>query len=167
MPQATYLTIAEFREHYDLRLLQQLGSDNGTPLSGDPPTDTYGILLNAIERGSADIESHALRGGRYTLTNLADLVADDDWTLKSLTADMAIAHLFMRRGGTPPPSIENRIEQARKDLEDMRDGREIFNSGDHIAAGKAKAVILTDAQRARLNMVSDREYFPRRQQRLY
>jgi len=166
MAQASYLTITELREQYDLRLLQQLGSDSGAPLSGDPPTDSSGILANAIERGSSDVESHALRGGRYTATELVDLATADDWTLKSLVADLAMGHLFMRRGGTAPPAIENRIEQAKRDLEDLRDGREIFNSAPHQTAGKAKIVVIPAQDRARLNLVSDLPYFPHRRTRV-
>jgi hypothetical protein len=125
------------------------------------------LLGNAIERASADVESHALRGNRYTADELADLATDDDWTLKAIVADLAIGHLFSRRGGDMPPSIEARVERSRQDLVDLRDGREIFNSNPHIAAGRAKIVAIPETTRSRLGLVADQEYFPRRQTRIY
>lgn len=164
MAQARYISVAELVEAHDVRALQNLGSDtaaDGTANSSNT------ILLNAIERASADVESYAARGGVYSLTDLATIQAADDWTLKGLVVDLAIGHAYRRRGGQIPPDLSDRVDKAEQGLQDLRDGKRLFGTDDPaIAAGKPSAVLVTSSQRARLNSVSDQPFFPPRREKI-
>lgn len=164
MAQQTYITPAELAETFDVRSLQQLASDTGTPV--DHLTDPN--VANAIERGSADVEKASFVGGRYTEQDLADLQADDDWTLKGLTARLAIAHLYRRRvGGTVPEDVRLMLDQAKKDLKALSDGEEIFRHAPSIEAGVARVSVIPAGQRRNLDLASDLPSFPPRRDRVY
>ena len=119
MAQASYISTAELVESFDDRMVKQLVSYTGTP---ETDLTTNAAALNAIEKASAEIESYALRGGLYTATNLTDLQAADDWSLKSLTATLTMKHLFRGKTGSIPPDMEAMMGEASGTLEDLRDG---------------------------------------------
>ena len=157
MPQDRYITVAEFSESYDSRLLAQLGSDTGVP---GLVNESNSILLNAIEQASGNIEAAALVGGRYTSTDLVALVAEDDWHLKSVTAALAIGHLYDRRGGLMPDTILRKVRAAHDFLAKLREGIQIFpESESAAAAGKSTAYVVTSADRQNLRLVSETPYF--------
>lgn len=159
MAQAKYITVAELAERYDTRTLGQLSSDDGTEATVD---SNNAILLNAIEVGSSDVESAALRGGRYTTTDLAALQTADDWSLKGLVAQIAIVRLHERRPSTLPDFIsEMRLANDRA-LKDLREGNMIFNDADAIAGGKPSVQVISSGIRAQLGLVSDSSFFPQR-----
>lgn len=157
MAQTTYITVAEWQHGTDDRVLADLMSDDGT-------AGTIGegdlVLLNCIERASADVESYVLRGGRYTLTDLTDLQTDDDWTLKGLVADLATGYLYQIRGGQIPDSAKDRQDRGRETLQELAKGGRIFRDTSAISAGTAQVSIITTDQRARSNLVSDGPNFP-------
>lgn len=157
MAQTKYITVAEFAEAHDTRMLADLSSDSGNP---GTVNESNTILLNAIERASADVESYALRGERYSATDLTDLQTADDWTLKGLVADVAIYYAAGRRAGMLPDVVQEKIEAARRTLEDLRDGKKIFNDASSIAAGKPKVSITGPGRRENLGMVSTEPFFP-------
>ena len=160
MAQTRYITVAELAEAYDARTLAQLGSD----LAADSTVDeSNAILLNAIERASAIVQSFALAAGLYTATDLTDLQTADDWSLKGLVAAIAMGKLFDRRTTVPPESIQRAIDSADETLKSIRKGRRVFNDADAIDAGKPSVVIISPTTRARLNLVSDQPFFPTRQ----
>lgn len=158
MAQTRYITVAEWVEGTDTRVLAQLSSDTDAPITVD---ETNARLLNAIERGSSDVQSSALRGGRYSSDDLDALKTADDWTMKGLVADLATRYLYESRGGSAPEDVQRRFRDADAALEDLRQGRQVFNDSDAIGAGVPEVAIMNAGQRARLHMVSDTEYFPR------
>jgi len=157
--QAKYITVAELVETHDTRPLGQLSSDSGAAATVD---ENNAKLLNAIERASADVESHALRGGRYSSTDLTDLQTADDWTLKGLVARLAIYYVYRRRGGPIPPDVESDRSSAKLDLEALRDGKMIFSDAGAIGAGRARPRIVSSGIRGELHLASDEPYFPQR-----
>lgn len=159
MAQAKYISVAELAEAYDIRLLEQMASDTGSAVTAD---ESEARLLNAIERGSADVQAAVLRGGRYTATDLTDLQTADDWTLKGLVAARAIIHVFRRRGGSAPADVQAIADESAQKLDDLRDGRAIFTDADAIAAGKPKVVVISQGDRDNLNLVADGPNFPKR-----
>lgn len=161
MAQATYISASELAELIDDRWLKQWGSDDGTPLVA---IDLTGAIGNAVERASADVESHALRGGRYTATHLLELQTADDWTLKGLVADLAVVHLAKSRMGRGlPDDIAELKTKCEKTLQDLRDGLRVFNLAEAIEGGKAKISIIDAGDRTQLRMPSDEPFFrPRR-----
>lgn len=157
MAQNKYITVAELAEAFDENLLADLGGDGS---SNSPVNESNVVLLNAIERASARVESYCLQGGRYTETDLLALQTDDDWKLKGLVAALAVVFLFRRRGGQAPPDIEKEIEQANKDLDSLREGKTIFRDAGAIDAGKPKVAVIPSSTRNRLGLVGDNPFFP-------
>ena len=162
MAQTKYITVAELVEAHDLRTLQNLSSDTAADGTAD---ESNTILLNAIERASADVQSYALRGGRYSASELDNLQTADDWSLKGLVVDLAVGYAFRRRGIIPPDSQEQ-YEKALATLEDLRDGKQVFNDTGAIAAGKPSAVVITSTERSKLDLVADSPFFPPRRTKI-
>ena len=160
-----YLSIAELIEASDARTMAQLGSDTGTKLTfSDPATsgdDTGGILTNAIERASGEVEMHARRGGRYDADRLAALYAADDWALKGLVANLAVRNLHLRRSGDMPPAVMDSVKRAEDLLALLSSGEVIFADAASEEAGKADVVLLTSSQRGRLRLVGNEPFFRR------
>jgi len=158
MAQATYITATELAESFDSRMIKQLSSYTGSPQSSvDNSTVT-----NAIEKASAEVQSFALRGGLYSAENLASLQSDDDWTLKTLVATLTMKHLFRGKTGNIPPDMQAMVAEASQTLEELREGKRVFNLDVTIEAGKAKAYVISSTTRSNLHMPSDGPNFPRR-----
>lgn len=124
-------------------------------------------LLNAIETASADIESAALRGKRYSATELSALQTNDDWTLKGATAALTMGHLYSARGSGIPTSISRKVRDAQALLVDLNKGKQVFNDSGAIDAGLPKASVISASTRKQLDMVSDSDYFPTRRDQTF
>lgn len=169
MAQARYITVVEFAEAFDSRLIAQLGSDSGTAISDLTVAESDASLVrvvNAIERASGMVESYALRGEFYTLTSLATLQAADDWALKGLVANLAYVFLVRRRGNGLNEETAKIWDDCMEALDHLGRGRRIFNDSDVIDAGKPAVSVIDQSQRDQLGLVSDSFYFPRRQIRV-
>jgi hypothetical protein len=160
MAQTIYATVEQFQAAVDTRTLAQLGTDSATPGLVDVNNT---IIMTALKRGSADVERTALQGKRYGLSDLATLLADEDWTLIGLTIDLAISHLLGRRIGNASEDIKERVRRADETLKSLRSGDMIFRSEAAAEAGVIRPSIITPETRGRLNLVGDQPYFPRRQ----
>ena len=167
MAQASYISTAELIESFDERMVFQLASYSGAPLANASALASSAVALNAIEKASSEVESYAKRGGLYTTENLTDLQSDDDWALKSLVSTLTMKHLFRGTTGNLPPDMAAMVAEATQTLEDLRDGQRVFNLDNVIAAGKAKAYVISSSVRGNLNMPSDSKFFPTRITRKY
>ena len=165
MAQTKYLTIAELKESFDTRMLGQLCSYSGTPVTLSDESNA--VALNAIEKASGEIQSYALRGERYTSENLDTIYAADDWSLKGLCATLTVKHLFRGKATSAPPDVQAMIDEATATCEALGKGERVFNLSTAASAGKAAVKVVNNATRGRINMVSDSEYFPTRQDRAY
>tara|TARA_R110002012_G_scaffold196616_2_gene365089 strand:- start:2751 stop:3248 length:498 start_codon:yes stop_codon:yes gene_type:complete len=165
MAQTKYITIAELKESFDTRLLGQIASYSGTPDSLSDESNT--VALNAIEKASAEIQSYALRGNRYTADNLDTINTNDDWTLKGLCCTLTVKHLFRGKATSAPPDVQSMIEEATATCEALAKGERIFNFDTAASAGKAAVKVISTQTRGRMNMVSDTQFFPDRQDRTY
>ncbi len=164
MAQATYITEPELLEAYDSRLIARLASDDGTPATLDA---TDANIANAIERASAQLESKALSGGRYTLALLAAEQAADNWILKGLVAALAMGLMYQRRGAIPE-EFRGTWKMAQGQLKDLATGVRILGgeTGD-VGAGKVGIEVTTDQQNVELGLNAQiSEFFPRGQQRI-
>lgn len=157
MAQTQYITVTEWNLGLDERVMADLSSDDGTV---GTVNDANSVLVNCIERASADVESFALRGGRYTVAALTDLQTDDDWTLKGLVADLATGYLYQIRGGQAPPDIGVRIDRARVALEELGKGSRVFRDADAIDAGQAQVSVISSSDRKTSALVGDGPNFP-------
>jgi hypothetical protein len=167
MAQASYITTDELIESFDSRMVFQLASYSGTPVANSTELESNATTLNAIEKASAEIESFALRGGLYTAQNLSDLKSADDWSLKTLTATLTMKHLFRGKTGNIPPDMGAMMAESTATLEDLRDGKRVFNLATTHDAGKASVHVISSSVRGNLNMPSDSQYFPQRQTRKF
>ena len=161
MAQTQYITQSELRESFDIRMISQLASYDGSPDTGTSNT----IVANAIEKASAEIQSYALRGNRYTTDDLTTIKGNDDWTLKGLCATLTMKHLFRGKAATAPPDVIAMIGEASATLESLGSGERVFNFDTAASAGKASVSVITNQTRGYLNMVSDSNFFPTRQDR--
>lgn len=157
MAQNKYITVAEWGEGFDDRLLAQLSSDTGTPGTVD---ESNAVLLHCIERASADVESATLRGERYTETDLTALQTDDDFTLKGLVIDLATMHLFGVRGIGFPEHVQRMVDRGKDKLEALATGKRIFRHDSNVTAGAPVVHITPASRRSQLKMVSDSAFFP-------
>lgn len=163
MAQTKYITQAELRESFDIRMISQLAKYDGDPDDGT----SNAAVANAIEKASAEIQSYTLRGERYTTGNLDTIHDADDWTLKGLCAALTIKHLFRGKAASAPQDVTAMIEEATATCEALSKGERVFNFSTAATAGKAAISIVSNANRGRIGMVSDSEYFPTRQDRAY
>lgn len=157
MAQQQYALAADLQLRYDDRLLQQLSSDDG---SNGTVNDANTIIHAALDDASAQIESHALLGGRYTETDLSDLYTDEDARLIGLSCDLAMYRLYVRRGSQIPESMVAKFNEALRTLEDLRAGKQVFRHAESIAAGKASVEVIPASTRRELDLVSDGPNFP-------
>ncbi|QDP48618.1 MAG: hypothetical protein Unbinned97contig1000_3 [Prokaryotic dsDNA virus sp.] len=158
MAQAKYITATELAESFDSRMIKQLSSYTGSPQSSVDNS----VVTNAIEKASAEVESYALRGGLYTTTHLSSLQSSDDWSLKTLVSTLTMKHLFRGKTGQIPPDMIAMVAEATATLEELREGKRVFNLDVAHNAGKAKAFVVSASVRGNLNMPSDSKYFPTR-----
>jgi phage gp36-like protein len=165
MAQTKYITIAELKESFDSRMLGQLASYSGTPDALGDESNT--VVLNAIEKASAEIQSYALRGNRYTADNLDTIKTDDDWTLKGLCATLTVKHLFRGKATQAPADIVQMIEEAKGLCEALGSGDRIFNFDTAASGGKAAVKIISAHNRGRFSLASDQQFFPERLDRKY
>ncbi len=165
MAQTKYITIAELKESFDTRLLGQLASYSGSPDALSDESNT--VALNAIEKASAEIQSYALRGNRYTTGDLDTLKTDDDWTLKGLCCTLTVKHLFRGKATSAPPDVQTMIDEATATCEALANGERIFNYDTAASAGKAAVKVISTQTRGKTNMVSDSQFFPDRLDRAY
>lgn len=154
-----YATVTQFIYSVDERLLAELGIDaeaDGVVDSGNK------IIEAALLRASHDVQTFALRGGVYTLSDLDSLQAATNWSLIGVVCDIALGILMARRGGPFGDAVRDRMEKANAMLLDLRDGARVFPLSENIDAGKPALSIITQVQRGNLGMVADSDFFPRR-----
>ena len=161
MAQAKYITVAELVETLDTRIIGELTSDSG---SATTVNESNAPALNAIERASGLVEAAAVRGSRYTTSDLTDLQGGDNWILKGLVAGLAKCILYQRR-----PPVPDAVEVEWKGLQDqlkaLANGEIIFADDDAADAGKAEVQVISATNRGELGLVSDEPYFPVRRTR--
>lgn len=163
MAQNTYATVDQLKQVVDVRILEQLSTDNPSSLGDvDDVQDQADFLIPALKRASADVESHCLKGRIYTVEDLEALEADEDWTLIQLVCFRAMAHLFSRRGGQIPSVIQDGVNQTNETLKALGEGKRIFRKESAAEAGLGTVVVTDSFTRAKLNMASDQAIFPTR-----
>jgi len=160
---AQYISTSELAESFDDRMIKQLSSYSGTPQS----SVNNSVVTNCIEKASAEVQSYALRGERYTSANLTALQSADDWSLKSLVATLTMKHLFRGKSADMPRDMEVMVGEATLTLEELREGKRVFDLETAHSAGKAGINIISATVRGLMNTPSDSVYFPPRLTRKY
>lgn len=124
-----YATPAELLARYDARVIGDLVGDvNERVDAADLPTDEN--LLAALDDASGEIEAAVLQGKRYTTADLAALAGNTRFFLVRICCQIAIARLWERRltlDASEQIAAEQAFEQARKALDRLKRGEEIFD----------------------------------------
>lgn len=164
MASSRYITVPDLYDAWDRRIVEQLTSDGG----GKPEMDSNNLkAIWAIERASDDVQMAATVGERYTETDLTTLSTDDREALKGLVADLAMWHLFKRRGAAIPESVAMAKNDAKITLKELRNGSAVFPVATARTAGQATVSVIPATTRDRLNYVSDSSFFGPAQDQAY
>lgn len=157
MAQNTYATFNDLILAYDRHLVAELSSDEpgASGMSG-----TNVIATRALERASADIEAFLIRAGRYSTDDLETLQSESNTLLIGLTCDLAMGHLYARRGKDVPAAIQGRLDGAMETLKGLRDGSQILRDTPSITAGKVQVSVISPSKRVQRGFVSDEPFFP-------
>ena len=160
-----YASVAQLIQHIDQRLLAQMTSDSGADAVVDGANT---VLVGALERASSDVESYAMRGERYTVTDLELFEAAGDTTLIGLVCDLVVSELYARRGSDVPDAIRLRHDRAKATLKDLGEGKLVFGKSPAAqAAGVAQVKVIDAPTRLNMDMASDSRLFPVRRTRVF
>ena len=164
----SYSTPSQMLERYDARTIGDLVADDGNAVT---PSQLLANpnLQAALDDASGEIESCVLQGRRYLVADLLTLVAGTGHTrflLIRLTCDIAMRLLAERR---PWYELNNayaqRVEQSQRTLDNLREGKQVFDLAPVIEAGLPAVDTPTLASLQNLNLMVDaarRGYYPTR-----
>ncbi len=164
----SYATPADTLARLDIRTVGDLCSDTGTRIAAMPVL-TNNNFLQAIRDASAEVEKNALIGGRYSvgdLQTIANSTGVAAGVMLRLISRLTCVFLFERR-----PDMELKQpwiwEQAEKDLEALREGKNIFSFAETAAAGIQSHEVETARQIERREgvVVQSERYFGRQPNR--
>ena len=118
----TYATIAQLIVYHDTRQLKQLVNDSGSIEADISANATITAHLNAA---SGMVEAYALRGNRYTPTDLGTtLTGVSKENLVHLVCELAYWSLYSRRH--PGTEMTPAAIWAFQTLEALAEGKEVF-----------------------------------------
>lgn len=148
----SFATVAQFRQRYDTRLIDQLSND------ADSPTAVTANIQAALDDGEAKIKSYALQGGVYTEAQLDDLAASGDTYLLRLETDLAICMMKNRRGeGVSAEFRDDVCDEAKEELEKLKNGEVVLNIAG--VATLPELVELSEGEVANIDQPSSDEFF--------
>jgi len=157
-----YAASTDLTARFDERVLKDLVSDDGTPVStlgSDAKitaalADASGIINSAVASPSS----------AYTTTELAALTGDDLAYLKRLVCSLAMGYLLGRRPEKYGDDYKNITEHAHDAIELLRTGKHIFNTANAKSAGYPEVDGLTVTQYSDLNLLPERvrNFYPNR-----
>lgn len=149
----SYCTIQQFQQRYDLRSVAQLSNDQ----NADTLNTTNAQA--ALDDATAEINTAALQGSQYQLSDLTSLVAAGDTQLVRLNADLAYRNLLDRRGQGLPPGLEARIKSSESMLDALRSGARILNVTTNRVADVPALVTRTADQDLNLGVLTGNDFF--------
>lgn len=120
-----YLTAQQFLSYYDSRVVAELLSDSGVKVAS-PVSDPR--LTELLKSACGEVEANALRGGRYTATDLAAIAATETHGavyLRKLVATCAMNSLRSRRARVGEDALES-YRWVERCLKELRNGESIF-----------------------------------------
>lgn len=134
---AAFATYNDLQNRYDVRVIAKYASDNDTPVNV-AGFATNPRITTALADASDFITTACVYGNRYPRTVLAALAADADngAMLRRMTCALAMVQLLAGRlsGVDQIEEIVFGYKEALQNLEDLRNGKAIFNLPTAIAA---------------------------------
>lgn len=159
---ATLLSAAQFLLRVDPRTVGDLCSRDGTRVTASGLlSDT--VLAAALLDATGEVEAAAMKGNRYTPTDLAALTGAGQARLYRLIARLALVYLYEQR-----PDLKEKpsavLEEVNRQLEELRSGLMVFGTLETSEAQTMEAVVETAADVQDRNGTSfiARRYFGRR-----
>lgn len=165
-----YCPVSEFLNRCDTRSVQQLASDNNTPVES-AQLATNGKVLAALGDACGYLESAAFNGGRYTKEDM-EALADEDCHARNLlyriVSDLAQVLMMERR---PDLNLQPTLGMKRsmEFLDLLWDGKRIFPFQETADAGRLDHDKETpqDVDNRQLMTFTARALFGTRNNRLY
>lgn len=152
----SYASASDMLDHYDLRTVADLISDNGTRTGGSPnPTrstvEASPILVKILKSAAGWIEAACLRSQRYSPTDLQALDGVSKEMLIQLNCDLAMGLLFRRRPDKSAPPWS--FTAALQVLESLANGDRIFSFVENEEAGLPSEYVMSPADWEEIAMV--------------
>jgi hypothetical protein len=165
---ALYADIADLQDYYDWREIGDLLTDSDEQVSALDQVTTGNLyntrLLRFLSRASAEVEAIALKGGRYSVTDLSGLTGNSAEFLSGIVCELVMMYLFERKKMYKPEMLETLKKSAAEKLKLLGDGDNVLNLPLVIDAGTVDidGPTTTDYS-TNLNLVPDRvKGYPRR-----
>ncbi len=162
-----YATADDLRARYDERILADLVSDTGQPVT---TLATDAKITAALTDASGRVDAACTVANVYLADDLSGLAGNALSLLKLITCQLAMAALLSRRQERLGDEGLQRVTQEAEDyLDRLRKGERLFGS---IEAAKSAGLPTTDGPRTvdydRMNLLPDRtrNFFPSRGSRL-
>lgn len=143
---------------YDVRVLGQYLSDNGTALTANEVANSPKTAA-LLEQASGQILAFAYKGERYSEADLLALTGNGLAMLKRMTCDLAFSYILQRRGVAVDdyPQVKTALEL----LELLSQGKVIFPIAVNAEAGHVQSPPVTVQTIASQNYLTNSViYFP-------
>lgn len=154
---AAYVTATEFIARYDKRLLGDLASVDGVRVTSSAlSSDTR--ITTALEDASGEVDAAVKIANRYTATDLSGLTGNGLQYLKKIVCDIAFYLLIDRRAlnNVMREEADRRFKVYRAHLEDLRQGKQIFDVEAAKEAGLPNTGGPTSVEANNLNTMTSR-----------
>lgn len=134
---AAFATYNDLQDRYDARVIGKYAVDNSTP-SNVAGFSSNRRIAAALTDASAKITSACVRANKYSRAALETLAADEDKgaMLRQMTCALAMAQLLSGRvsGVDQIEEIVFGYKDALQNLDDLREGKAVFDIDANIAA---------------------------------
>jgi phage gp36-like protein len=153
----SYADASDFLKRVDARTTGNLVSDSGTRKTATELLSDEN-LQTALDDASGEIDAHVLQGQRYTTADLAELTGHSLAYLKRLNCMVALALLWERRpynDADDGVAAEQAATQARKALDRLKRGEEIFDVEKVKTAGLPSTTVPSRVTLDALNLTVD------------
>lgn len=161
----TYLSATQFLLRVDRRTVADLCSDTGTAVDADALAADANLAAALLD-ASGEVEAAAMKGARYTPSDLAALTGAAQARLFRLITRIALGLLYERRPdkGKPPESYQLALDQ----LQELRDGVMVFGTVETADAQTMEATTETTQDVEARNGITfiSRRFFGRRSNRM-
>ncbi|MGH7743822.1 MAG: phage protein Gp36 family protein [Candidatus Dormibacteria bacterium] len=140
---------------YSSQTLGDLVADDGNAVS-EAGLLTDPKIMASLSDGAARINAAILQAGRYKLSDLATLMGDDASLLIRMNCDLAWSNLLRRKTTSKIEDVKAAKEDAEFWLEELREGKDVFNLASAITAGNPSVSSPTIHQYSEQNLIVDR-----------
>jgi phage gp36-like protein len=160
-----YINFPDMIARYDRNDVLALLSDTQfDPQGYDVGTDPPPPFTECADDASGTVDAYIMRGGRYTIADLAGLTGTALAFLKRITCDICMCYLMERRPDRNPQRVAQQRELAEAHLKMLASGEMIFAIPNAINAGLESIVGPSCVEVQQLNLPVDHcrpHYYPR------